>query len=95
MTDTHRALRAAVAAEAEKSPIRVQLMRPHHDIGEVLAGSLVNLLLGGVMLMCGFRAAHQLWPVIPAAGYVDCVFLHVGLQAFGWAVGLLRAGFTR
>ena len=88
--DTHRALRAAVAAEAEKTPIRVQLMRPKPDFGETVAMAIANVGFGGALLMLGFRAAHEVWATIPPAGYITSVFLFAGLQGIGAGLGLCR-----
>jgi len=88
-------LRTLIAAEADKMPLRIQLVKPKPEAAEVLAGALLNLLIGGVLLMWGLRAAHQLFEAVPAAGYVDSVFLIAGLNALGSAVGLARMGAIR
>ena len=88
-------LRTLIAEEADKIPLRIQLVPRKHEPAEVIIGALANLLLGGLLLMWGLRAAHQLFEAVPAAGYVDSVFLIAGLNALGSALGWARMGAIR
>jgi len=88
-------LRTLIAEEADKQPLRIQMVPRKHEPAEVLIGAVLNLLIGGLLLMWGMRAAHQLFEAVPAAGYVDSVFLIAGLNALGSAVGWARMGAIR
>lgn len=92
MTDT-REIRRLVSEEADKQPLRIQIVRPKpDDLVQYLLIGVSSMLLVGVLLMFGFRAANHLWPEVPAAGYADCVFLVVGMQAVGLSLGWHRSG---
>jgi len=90
MTDT-KELRKLVAAEADKQPLRIQIVKPKPDLVEQFLIGVGSVLLLGVLLMFGFQAANHLWPAVPAAGYADSVFLVVGMQALGSALGWHRS----
>lgn len=90
MTTDSKAIRALIAEEADKQPLRIQFVRPKPEPAEVFIGAMISILGGGGLLMFGLQAAHHVWPSIPAAGYADCVFLVVGLQALGASLGLSR-----
>lgn len=90
-----RTLRALVAEEADKQPLRVQVVRREPDTAERVAMSIFNLLLAGLLLMWGLRAANEWFEVVPAGGYVNCVMVILGLNALGAALGWARCGIVR
>jgi len=95
MTFNEKSVRALVAEEAEKQPLRVKLIRDKPSTGEVWAMGVLNMLLAGLLLMWGMRAAHNLFPGVPAGGYVDTVFVILGCNAIGAAFGWTPVGVIK
>jgi len=97
MTFDEKAVRAMVAQEAQKQPLRVQMV--HNNTPEVVGGAIVmstiNLFIAGLWLMLGFKAAHYLVSAVPPAGYVDSVMLVFGFNALGAALGWTQVGVLR
>jgi hypothetical protein len=87
MTFNEKSVRALVAEEAEKQPLRVLVVRPKVDFAPAMLMSICNMLVAGLMLMWGLRALHELFEVVPAGGYVDSVFVIMGANALGAAFG--------
>lgn len=88
-------VRKVVAAEAQKTPLQIQCVPRKVEPAEAFFVSLANMLLAGLLLMWGLRAAHFAYPQIPAAGYVDSCFVILGLNALGAALGWARVGVIR
>ena len=91
MTAPDRSLKPVPDAADIDRIHRVVLMKQKDQPSKALENvfdTLVGLFLGAYFLMIGFRAGHELWPAIPAAGYITSFGLALGLQAFGAMLGL-------
>jgi len=87
MTFNEKSVRALIAEEAEKQPLRVQLIHRKVEFAPAMLMSVFNMLVAGLMLMWGLRALHELFDAVPAGGYVDSVFIVMGANALGAALG--------
>lgn len=95
MTVDAKAVRALVAEEAQKVPLQIQVVPRKMEPTEALIVGLANFLLAGLMFMWGLRALHEMFPAVPAAGYLDCTFAILGANAVGAALGMTRIGVLR
>lgn len=95
MTVDAKAVRALVAQEAAKAPLQIQLVPRKMEPAEAFIVGLANFLLAGLLLMWGLRALHEMFPAVPAAGYLDSVFVILGANAVGAALGMTRVGVVR
>ena len=72
--------------------IRIELVKPKQTTEDIWDEFLVYLgrtFFHGALLMLRFAAAHEIWPVIPPAGFVTCFMLNLGMLVVG---GYLRVG---
>jgi hypothetical protein len=95
MTVDAKAVRALVAEEAAKQPLLIQLVPRKLEPGEALIAALFNWGIAGALLMFGLRAGHEVLQVVPAAGYLDSLFVIGGANAVGAALGWTKVGVVR
>lgn len=93
MTVDEKALRALVADEADKQPLRIQIVRKKPEPGEAFLVAMVLIFGFSMLLMVGFRAAHNVWPGVPAAGYLDSLGLVLGMSAVSFGLGPVTRAF--
>jgi hypothetical protein len=80
---------AARRLNAAGARLKVELVSKKKDGSDLAAIYIAAVLISAVyaaLLMLGFSAAHDLWAVIPPAGYLACFQLTVGLEAIGGAL---------
>jgi hypothetical protein len=87
VTVDEKALRALIAEEADKQPLRIQIVRKKLEPGAQFMLSMITIFGFAALLMVGFRAAHNLWPGVPAAGFLDSLGLVLGMSAISFALG--------
>lgn len=92
-TIDEKALRALVAQEADKQPLRIQIVRKKLDPGEHFVLSTITIFGFSGLLMVGFRAAHNVWPAVPGVGFLDSVGLFLGMTAISFALGPITRSF--